>query len=152
MISTFDLTLLGGMVSMGGLAFLRQPKWPSLGLRRLPRVKSMPEFSKECLKDHARSTALASARWLTVGILTLLIGYAHGEDHGYLFGPWSDVLFHMLFVSTCWTMTVYRINRAALGAFQQDPVQCGHRGDDSTRVVLYAAADDKHDVLTKTAG
>ena len=30
MISTFDLTLLGSLVSVGGLVFLRHGKWPHL--------------------------------------------------------------------------------------------------------------------------
>lgn len=59
------------------------------------------------------SATTAGARWLTVGALTLFIAYAHGEEEGYLFGPWSDVMFHVVFVSTCWVATSYRIRQAA---------------------------------------
>lgn len=85
MISTFDLTLLGSLVSAGGLVFLRQGK----------------------------SAAIAGARWLTVGALTLFLAYAHGADDGYLFGPWSDVMFHVVFVSACWGATSFRMKQAA---------------------------------------
>jgi hypothetical protein len=91
MISTFDLTLLGSLVSAGGLMFLRHGK----------------------RQQHARSTALAAARWLTVGVLTLFIAYVHGAEEGYLFGPWSDVMFHVVFVSTCWATTAFRMKQAA---------------------------------------
>src|SRR5512143_652402 len=85
MISTFDLTLLGSLVSAGGLVFLRQGK----------------------------SAAIAGARWLTVGALTLFLAYAHGANDGYLFGPWSDVMFHVVFVSACWGATSFRMIQAA---------------------------------------
>lgn len=113
MISTFDLTLLGSLVSAGGLAFLRQDKWPHLSLNRLGISKRTIELSAEGREHHARATALAGARWLTVGGLTLFIAYVHGAEEGYLFGPWSDVLFHFLFVTTCWITTVYRMKQAA---------------------------------------
>ena len=32
MISTYDLTLLGSLVTAGGLALLRQGKWPHLSI------------------------------------------------------------------------------------------------------------------------
>ncbi len=116
MISTFDLTLLGSMVSVGGLALLRQGKWPHLNLGRLTGGVPAAELTAESLHDHERSTALAGARWLTVGALTLFIAYAHGSETGYLFGPWSDVMFHLAFVSTCWATTLYRINQTGLRA------------------------------------
>lgn len=109
MISTFDLTLLGSLVSAGGLVFLRQGKWPHLDLRFSRSI--IP--SAECREQHERSTALAGARWLTVGALTLFIAYIHGAEDGYLFGPWADVMFHLVFVSSCWATTVYRINQTA---------------------------------------
>ena len=77
MISTFDLTLLGSLVSAGGLVFLRQGKWPHADFGRFTGGK--PDVLKE----------------------------------GYLFGPWADVLFHLVFVSTCWATTVFRIHQAA---------------------------------------
>jgi hypothetical protein len=113
MMSSFDLTLLGSMVSVGGLAFLRQGKWPHLDLRLLTGVNPAGKLIADNLEQHARFTALAGARWLTVGVLTLFIAYAHGAEQGYLFGPWTDVLFHLLFVSTCWAATLYRINQTA---------------------------------------
>lgn len=85
MISTFDLALLGSLVSAGGLLFLRQGK----------------------------SAATAGSRWLTVGALTLLLAYAHGEEEGYLLGPWSDLMFHVVFVSTCWVATSFRVRQTA---------------------------------------
>ncbi len=113
MISTFDLMLLGSLVSAGGLLFLRHGKrsylnWSSLGMAKRPC-----ELSAESRQQHARSTALAAARWLTVGLLTLFIAYVHGAEEGYLFGPWSDVLFHVVFVSTCWATTAFRMKQAA---------------------------------------
>jgi hypothetical protein len=112
MISTFDLTLLGSLVSAGGLAFLRQGKWPYLSVDSLGVGKRPSRLTAE-REHHARATALAGARWLTVGALTLFIAFVHGADEGYLFGPWSDVLFHLVFVSTCWAATTYRMNQAA---------------------------------------
>jgi hypothetical protein len=113
MISTFDLTLLGSLVSAGGLVFVRQGKWPHLGSRWL-RGRTLPAvMTGESRGNHERSTAVAGARWLTLGALTLFLAYFHGADEGYLFGPWSDVMFHVVFVSTCWGMTAFRIKQAA---------------------------------------
>jgi hypothetical protein len=100
MISTFDLTPLGSLVSAGGLVFLRHNKWPYLSWCSLGISKRSFELSAESRQQHAQSTALAGARWLTVGVLTLFIAYVHGAEGDYLFGPWSDVMFHVVFVST----------------------------------------------------
>ncbi|HET8721986.1 MAG TPA: hypothetical protein VFM24_08155 [Nitrospira sp.] len=113
MISTFDLALLGSLVSAGGLVFLRQGKWPHLRFYNLGTDKRTIQLSAESRDHLARATALAGARWLTVGSLTLFIAYVHGADEGYLFSPWSDVLFHLVFVATCWIATAYRMNQAA---------------------------------------
>ena len=113
MISTFDLTLLGSMVSAGGLAFLREGRWPHLEFSRLISRKSIADRTAASRDHHARSTALAGARWLTVGALTLFIAYAHGGEEGYLFSPWGDVVFHVLFVASCWSFTAFRINHTA---------------------------------------
>ena len=113
MLSTYDLTLLGSLVSAGGLAFLRQGKSPHLNVHWLAGRTRTIELPAESREQHARSTALAGARWLTVGALTLFMAYVHGAKEGYLFGPWTDVIFHLVFVSTCWATTVYRINQAA---------------------------------------
>ena len=123
MISTFDLTLLGSLVSAGGLLFFRQGKWPHLDL---PFGKHLLLTTK-CREQHARSTALAGARWLTVGALTLFIAYVHGADQGYLFGPWADVMFHLVFVSTCWATTVYRINHTARSIALSAPAAVPHQ-------------------------
>jgi hypothetical protein len=40
------------------------------------------------------------------------VAYVHGGDEGYLFGPWTDILFHLVFVSTGWVATAYRMNQA----------------------------------------
>lgn len=114
MISTFDLTLLGSMVSVGGVAFLQQGKWPHLGAKLLHERKAAHSgMTPESRDKHERSAAITGVRWLTVGALTLFLAYAHGADEGYLFGPWSDVLFHVIFVSSCWAMTAFRIKQAA---------------------------------------
>jgi hypothetical protein len=105
MISAFDLMLLGSLVSIGGVALLCQGKCADAD------VGPAAALTGRGLEDHARLIALAGARWLTVGVLTLFIAYAHGAEDGYLFGPWTDVMFHLLFVSTCWATTVYRINQ-----------------------------------------
>ena len=113
MISTFDLTLLGILVSAGGLVFLRQGKRLHLGSRWF-RGRTLPVgLTGEGRGNHERSTAVAGARWLTLGALTLFLAYFHGAEEGYLFGPWSDVMFHVVFVSTCWGMTAFRIKQAA---------------------------------------
>ena len=114
MISTFDLTLLGTLVSAGGIVFLRLGKWPHLGSRRLPGYEAEDfRLTSESRENHERSTAIAGARWLTVGVLTLFVAYAHGAEEGYFFGPWSDVMFHVIFVAACWGMTAFRIKQAA---------------------------------------
>ena len=113
MISTYDLMLLGSLVTAGGLALLRQGKWPHLNVHWRSGSKRTIELSAEHRDEYARSTALAGARWVTVGALTLFIAYVHGAKEGYLFGPWTDVMFHLLFVSTCWATTVYRISQVA---------------------------------------
>lgn len=114
MISTFDLTLLGTLVSAGGIVFLRLGKWPHLGSRWLPghEVKDF-RLTSESRENHERSTAIAGTRWLTVGALTFFVAYAHGAEEGYFFGPWSDVMFHVIFVAACWGMTAIRIKQAA---------------------------------------
>jgi hypothetical protein len=114
MISTFDLTLMGSLVSLGGLIFLRLGTRPHLeesprNGRRSADAGSTPE-SRNALQ---RSTASAGVRWLTVGVLTLLLAYARGAEEGYLFGPWGDVMFHLVFVSGCWGMTASRMKQAA---------------------------------------
>ena len=113
MISTFDLMLLGGLVSIGGVALLSQRKWVHRDIDWLTDAKPAAEFTVKNVEGRARLTALAGARWLTVGALTLLIAYAHGAEEGYFFGPWTDVIFHLVFVSTCWVTTLYRINQTA---------------------------------------
>ena len=129
MISTFDLTLLGSLVSAGGLAFLRQGKWPYLRVHVLG-IGNHLELSAESRDHLTRSMALAGARWLTVGALTLCVAYAHGADEGYLFDPWTDVMFHLIFVSTCWATTAYRMKQAAeqvptVGLTTVSPSQAG---------------------------
>ncbi|HSE57653.1 MAG TPA: hypothetical protein VLA99_03045 [Nitrospiraceae bacterium] len=114
MISTFDLILLGSLISAGGLVFLQQAKRPHfekiwLSGRQAPHAGSTRE-SRERLE---RSTALAGTRWLTVGALTLFLAYAQGAAEGYLMGPWSDLLFHLVFVAGCWGMTAWGIKRKA---------------------------------------
>ena len=114
MLSTFDLTLLGSLVSVGGLTFLGQAKWPHLGCRVFyERQSPNLESSYKSCGRLERSTAIAGARWLTVGALTLFMAYAHGAEEGYLIGPWGDVLFHVIFVSLCWGTTAFRMKQTA---------------------------------------
>jgi hypothetical protein len=113
MISTFDLSLLGGLVSIGGMALVRQGTRGHLDARRLTGGKPAAPLTGDGLQGHARLAALAGARWLTVGALTLFIAYTHGAGEGYFFGPWTDVMFHLVFVSTCWVTTLHRINQTA---------------------------------------
>jgi hypothetical protein len=101
MISTFDLTLLGSLVSSGGLAFLA---WPSVVMRF--RGGGMTDGQR-------RGLILAAARWLTVGPLCLFLARTHGAESGYLFGPWGDVLFHIAFLGSCWFATAFRITQSA---------------------------------------
>ena len=112
MISAFDLTLLGSLVSAGGLAFLKQGRRQYRSIDLLGIGKRPSGLIAEHREHYARATALAGARWLTVGALTLFIAYVHGADEGYLFGPWTDVLFPLVFVSTGWAATAYRMNQA----------------------------------------
>ncbi len=115
MISTFDLTLLGMLVSIGGLLFLQQGRWPELGGRWLTSTGE----SRERLE---RSAALAGIRWLTLGALTLLLAYAKGAEEGYLFSPLGDVLFHIVFVPLCWGMTAFKIKQSAERRTNEDPI------------------------------
>ena len=110
MISTFDLTLLGSFVSAGGILFLCRGKQPQFGSRWLTAERSII-LSEKGREQHERATLLEAARWLTVGALILFIAFLHGAEEGYLFGPWSDVMFHVVFVSTCWATAALRINK-----------------------------------------
>jgi len=114
MLSTFDLTLLGSLVSAGGLAFLGQAKWPHLVWEKISeRQSANRESNSESRERLKRSTTIAGARWLTVGVLTLFVAHTHGAEEGYLFGPWGDVLFHVIFVSTSWGTTAFRMKQTA---------------------------------------
>jgi hypothetical protein len=85
-------------------------------------------MSEERRQQHERSTLVEGARWLTVGALTLYVGALHGAEEGYLFGPWSDVMFHVLFVSTCWATAALRLNkRIALTVPPSSSRQMGDR-------------------------
>lgn len=110
MISTFDLTLMGSLVSAGGLLFLRRGKWPH---PRWSWLDGRQSGNQESRDRWERSATMAGARWLTLGALTLFVGCTHGAEEGYLFGPWSDVTFHIVFVSAAWGMTAYRMKQAA---------------------------------------
>lgn len=127
MISTFDLMLLGGLVSIGGVVLLSQGKWAHVDIGRLTHANAAPELAVQDDESRARLTALAGARWLTVGALTLFIAYAHGADDGYFFGPWTDVMFHLGFVSSCWLTTLYRINQTAQRTAMVPAVSTGAR-------------------------
>ncbi|HEU4683050.1 MAG TPA: hypothetical protein VFS39_00930 [Nitrospira sp.] len=119
MISSFDLTLLGSLVTAGGLAFLGQGKRPWAG-RSPSELTADPLTLGDRRQRFERTTSVTGARWLTVGALTLFAAYAHGAEEGYLFGPWSDVMFHLVFVSSAWGMTAFRIKQTA-GRSEQRP-------------------------------
>jgi hypothetical protein len=112
MISTFDLTLLGTLVSAGGILFLRQGKWPYVKSRSLMWIRPSGLTLESC-EQHERSTAIAGVRWLTVGVLGLFLAYTHSAGEGYLFGPWTDIMFHVILVAGCWRLTAFRIKQAA---------------------------------------
>jgi hypothetical protein len=120
------LILLGSLVSAGGLVFLRQRKRPPVGWKWLnPRQFPESEVRPEDRDNLERAATLAGTRWLTVGALTLFLAYVHGADEGYLLGPWSDVLFHVIFVAGCWGMTALGIRRkaeAATGRTNESPI------------------------------
>lgn len=108
MISTFDLSLMGGLISFGGLLFFL------LGTRRRAAaglgasVKGMRE--SESLHDsRQRAEFLAGMRWLTVGALVLFVGLTRGTAAGYLFDLWTDIAFHVGILSACWAATAYRV-------------------------------------------
>lgn len=108
MISTFDLMLLGSCVSLGGALFLFRSYRDQLldsVFQRFPAAGLLAQDRDE--RQH--SEALAGVRWLTVGMLTLFLGYTRGVESGYLFGPWMDVIFHMILISGCWIVTASRI-------------------------------------------
>ena len=117
MISTFDLTLMGSLVSAGGLVFLQQAKRPHLGHLGWKWLNGRPSHhsgsTSESRNRLERSVTIAGTRWLTLGALTLFLAYVHGAEEGYLFGPWSDVIFHVTFVAGCWAMTAFRIKQSA---------------------------------------
>jgi len=118
-ISSFDLTLMGSLVSAGGVLFLRQGQWPRLGWSPLNNL------TQESRARWERSTALAGVRWLTVGTLTLFVAYTHGAETGSLFSPWLDIVFHTLFVSAAWCMTAYRITQNAEQPSSVGPLSAG---------------------------
>ena len=112
MINTFDLILIGSLISLGGLIFLFRAY-------RLRPTGTPPEIPTAVMKSrtpglaetHQRAEAMAGVRWLTIGALTLFIGYTRGCNSGYLFDFWSDLLFHTALLSGCWAATVFRIKR-----------------------------------------
>ena len=108
MMSTFDLILLGSLISLGGISFLFRAYWG-------PSIRARTRVTKRHEGAH-RAEVLAAGRWLTIGALAFFIGYTRGADTGYLIGLWSDVIFHAVLLSGCWAATVFRINRAGGGA------------------------------------
>ena len=114
MISSFDLILLGSLISAGGLVFLQQGKRPHFTWRWLNARQALHGGSTQESRDRLeRVVTLAGTRWLTVGVLTLFLAYARDGEEGYLLGPWSDLLFHIVFVAGCWGMTALGIKRKA---------------------------------------
>ena len=108
MISTFDLTLLGSCVLLGGALFLLRAYRDQLLDSVFQRSPVAGLFIQD-RDERQHSEAIAGVRWLTVGALTLFLGYTRGAESGYLFGPWMDVTFHVILISGCWVVTAYRI-------------------------------------------
>jgi hypothetical protein len=112
MISTFDLILLGSLISLGGLVFLfRAYRSQSLGSPIQMASTAMKSSGDGFHEARHRAETMAGVRWLTVGALALFIGYTRGADSGYLFDFWSDLAFHTALLSGCWAATVFRIKR-----------------------------------------
>ncbi len=110
MISTYDLVLLGSLISLGGVGFLfRGYRSSSIAWRR--GGDSNGKSSEDRQDNRGRAESVAGVRWLTVGALTLFIGYTRGAESGYLFGPWTDILFHVGLLSVCWAATVSRLQK-----------------------------------------
>ncbi|HEX2056448.1 MAG TPA: hypothetical protein VHF07_08135, partial [Nitrospiraceae bacterium] len=111
MISTFDLILLGSLISLGGLMFLLRAYWPqSISTPSAPSSAVITTSNMEGLEIRRRAEATAGVRWLTVGALALFLGATRGSDAGYLFDFWSDLAFHTALLSGCWAATSFRIN------------------------------------------
>lgn len=113
MISTFDLTLMGALISLGGLLFFL------VGNRRRA-TSHLSACGNDMHEEHAqlgdgreRAEFLAGMRWLTVGILVLFVGFTRGNASGYLFDLWTDVAFHVGILSACWAATAYRVKHVA---------------------------------------
>lgn len=110
MISTFDLILIGSLISLGGLIFLfRAYRLRPTGSSEIStpldgRSQGLPTI-------HQRAEAMAGVRWLTIGGLALFVGYTRGSSSGYLFDFWSDLLFHTTLLSGCWAAAAFRIKR-----------------------------------------
>lgn len=109
MISTFDLTLLGGGVSLGGALFLLRAYRDQM-LDSVFQRSPVGGLFIQGRGERQHFEAIAGVRWLTVGMLTLFLGYTRGVESGYLFGPWMDVTFHVILISGSWVATASRIN------------------------------------------
>lgn len=117
MISTFDLVLLGSLISLGGLVLLfRAYRSQSLGSPMQMASTGLKSSGDILHETRHRAETMAGVRWLTVGALALFIGYTRGADSGYLFDFWSDLAFHAALLSGCWAATVFRIKRVNKGA------------------------------------
>jgi hypothetical protein len=109
MISTYDLALLGCLISLGGIGFLfRGYRRHSITSRRAI-LTGMQNGTEEIHADQRRVEITAGVRWLTVGALILFIGSTRGAESGYIFGLWTDVPFHVGLLSVCWFATLYRL-------------------------------------------
>jgi hypothetical protein len=92
MISTFDLFLLGSLISLGGLVFLLRAYRPQSTGSPLDIVFSVMRSRDTGLNEtRLKAEAMAGVRWLTVGALALFLGYT-GEatlDTSSISGPIS---------------------------------------------------------------
>ena len=117
MMSTFDLILLGSLISLGGIGFLVRGYWrPSTGSRLETAAIGRREAGEGIDSDRQRAEAMAGVRWLTVGALALFIGHTRGAESGYLFNLWTDVFFHVGLLSVCWAATAFRLKHAGFKA------------------------------------
>lgn len=144
MMSTYDLLLLGCLISLGGIGFLFRGYRQCLITSRCIISAGMQNRTEEIHADHRSAETMAGVRWLTVGALILFIGSTRGADSGYIFGLWTDVLFHVGLLSICWFATLYRLKNVpgrkkpappTASDFQRRPARIHERADESRPVV-----------------
>ena len=158
MISTYDLTLLGSLVTAGGLALLRQGKWPHLNVHWRSGSKRTIELSAEYRDEYATVNRIGRCPM------------ADGRriDPFYRLRPRRkrrlsirsvdrrhvppSVRFHLLGhhslsdQSGCQSIDCPFPRPATLERLRQHQLDFLYGRDDTSGVLLYAAAQDKDDI------